>query len=103
MWCDWVGFPHLVFNNLSMDRKQLDLIADISKKMANYIGWDQIDIMMDLTYCIEGGCDLRLKEMCQADEMSLLHDIYGINSHLNHDTYQLEGGFLPRYAGKDED
>ena len=77
-----------------------DKIAQIARRAAAIIGCDSITIMMDLTYCIEGGCNLRLDDMLNAKEFDLMHDIFGINKYLNHATFQLEGGFWPRFAGK---
>ena len=79
--------------------KSDELIAKIAKRVAPIVGCDAITIMMDLTYCIQGGCNLRLEDMLNAREADLMHDIYGINQHLNHSTFELEGGFLPRFAG----
>lgn len=60
---------------------------------------DEIDVIMDLEACHCNACPLRLSEMEQADEFNLMHDINGINRHLNRYTGKLVGGFLPRYAG----
>lgn len=59
---------------------------------------DEQDIQMDLEACHCNGCPLRLDDMVQADDFNLMHDISGINVHLNHDTGKLEGWFLPRFA-----
>ena len=80
--------------------KSDELIAKIAKRVAPIVGCDAITIMMDLTYCIQGGCNLRLEDMLNAREADLMHDIYGINRHLNHSTFELESGFWPRFAGK---
>lgn len=74
------------------------LICEIAARAAMLANCDPIDIMMDLTYCIEGGCPLRLEDMLKADDFNLMHDIYGINAHLNHETHKLEGCFWPRFA-----
>lgn len=59
---------------------------------------DEVSIMMDLEACHCCGCPLWLTGMDQADDFNLMHDVTGINAHLNHDTGKLEGGFLPRHA-----
>ncbi len=74
-------------------------IVEIAKRAAAIAKCDVLTIIMDLTYCIEGGCNLRLDDMLNAREFDLMHDIYGINQHLNHETHKLEGGFWPRFAG----
>lgn len=58
---------------------------------------NEIDIMMDLEACHCNGCPLRLADMEQADDFNLMHDVTGINTHLNHDTGKLERCFLPRF------
>ena len=74
------------------------LICEIAARAAKIANWAPIDIMMDLTYCIKGGCPLRLEDMLGADDFNLMHDVYGINAYLNHRTRKLEGGFWPRFA-----
>lgn len=80
--------------------EQAKKIALIAERVAPYVGGDRLTIIMDLTFCIEGGCSLRLDDMLEAPVFDLLHDIYGINENLNHDTHKLENCFWPRYAGK---
>lgn len=59
---------------------------------------DELDIQMDLEACHCNGCPLRLADMEQADVFNLMHDVTGINAHLNPDTGKLERWFLPRFA-----
>ena len=59
---------------------------------------DELDIQMDLEACHCNGCPLRLADMEQADNFNLMHDVPGINAHLNHDTGKLERCFLPRFT-----
>lgn len=58
---------------------------------------DELDIQMDLEACHCNGCPLRLSEMEQADNFNLMHDVTGINVHLNRNTGKLERCFLPRF------
>ena len=74
-------------------------IAAIAKRAAQIAGCDALTFIIDLSYCIEGGCSLRLDDMMKADDFNLMHDIYGINKNLNHETFKLENCFLPRFAG----
>ena len=78
----------------------IEKIAERAVKISNN-NLDKIDIMMDLTYCIEGGCNLRLNAMFNSNDFDLMHDIYGISRHLDHSTYKLKNGFWPRFAGKE--
>lgn len=84
--------------------KETEMIATIAIRAADIYfkhGYkvNVIDIAMDLEACHCNGCPLRLADMEQADDFNLMHDITGINAHLNHDTGKLEGCFLPRFAG----
>ena len=85
-----------------MEKIDIWKISQIADRVSSAMNWDKTTIMMDLTYCIEGGCELRLTEMLNARIADLIHDICGINQHLNHETLKLEGGFLPRFAGKED-
>lgn len=78
-----------------MKRNLINKCADRAVAM---FGCKKIDIVMDLSYCIEGGCDLDLERLLNADDVNFGHDICGIHSYLNHETHQLEHNFLPRYA-----
>lgn len=59
---------------------------------------DALDIQMDLEACHCNGCPLHLADMEHADDLNLMHDISGINVHLDRRTGKLEGFFLPRFA-----
>lgn len=78
--------------------KKLYLINKCADRAVAMYGCKKIDIVMDLYYCIEGGCDLDLERLLNADDTNFGHDICGIHTYLNHETYQLEHNFLPRYA-----
>ena len=58
---------------------------------------DELDIQMDLEACPCNGCPLRLADMEQADNFNFMHDISGINMHLNRNTGELSKRFLPRF------
>jgi hypothetical protein len=58
----------------------------------------KLDILMDLSATHASGCPLRLYDLLKADESHLLHDLLGINRHLDRETGQLCGCFLPRFA-----
>lgn len=83
-----------------MTTEDAKLIREIAARAAKIAQCDPIDIGLSLMACIEGGCPLRLKEMLEADDFNLMHDVYGINAHLNRETYRLEDCFWPRFAGK---
>lgn len=81
-----------------MTTKDTKLIWEIAARAAKIAKCDPLDIGLDLIACIEGGCPLRLEDMLGADDFNLMHDVYGINAYLNHETHKLEGGFWPRFA-----
>lgn len=56
------------------------------------------NLLMDLQACHNNGCKLNLDAMINADDTDLIHDVFGINRHLNRDNGQLEDCFLPRFA-----
>ena len=47
--------------------------------------------------CHCNGCPRRLEDMASGDHFSLMHDIYGISSHINTSTGELDKRFLPRF------
>jgi len=59
---------------------------------------DHATVVMDLITVIDHGCPLHLDDMLHADASNFLHDIAGINRHLNRLTGKLEDCFLPRFA-----
>jgi hypothetical protein len=56
------------------------------------------DFWMDIlaTHC--NGCQLRLQKLLVANDFDFSHDVFGIRRHLNRQTGQLEGCFVPRFA-----
>ena len=54
--------------------------------------------MMDLLVLYDTGVEMRWDELLNAPVFDFMHDIDGINQHLNRRTYKLEDGFWPRYA-----
>jgi hypothetical protein len=62
---------------------------------------DRTDVFMDITATIIGGCKLRLDDWLAADDFNFLHDLVGIERHLNRQTFQIERGFLPRFARRE--
>lgn len=56
-----------------------------------------LTVRMDLT-CVHARTPLRFAEMADADDFNLSHDVFGIWRHLNRQTGDLGGFFLPRFA-----
>ena len=60
--------------------------------------YDKTTVMMDLLALLETGVEMRWDELLNAPLFDFMHDINGINQHLNRNTYKLEDCFWPRYA-----
>lgn len=90
-----------LFTATSKEREIIERIAKRACALYHKHGdtsVDEVNIIMDLEACHCNGCPLRLADMDQADDFNLMHDITGINAHINHDTGKLERWFLPRFA-----
>lgn len=61
-----------------------------------------LNIYLDLVATHANGCKLEAKRLYDADDFNLMHDIAGINRHLDRETGKLGGCFLPRFAAKQE-
>lgn len=59
---------------------------------------EKINLRMDLTACHNHGCKLDLRKLLRAPDSDFLHDIMGIGRHINRETGEIEGFFLPRCA-----
>ena len=75
--------------------KIADRAAALSAKFGHE--WEKIDALMDIDAC-HSSCPLKLDELLAADDFNFGHDVFGINRHLNRQTYELENCFLPRFA-----
>lgn len=74
------------------------LIDDIVLRVCGLIPEsDPVCVFMDIAACHLNGTPLKLQELLQADKTNFLHDIGGINRHLDRTTGELKAGFLPRY------
>ena len=80
------------------DRATLDVAGKIAHRAAALLGWSAGYVSMDIVATHTHGCPLALQALLDADEGDFLHDIGGINRHLDRDTGRLGDGFIPRYA-----
>jgi hypothetical protein len=81
----------------------LDLIKKIADRaVAVYalhdIRADRMTIVMDLTACHFRAQKLRLDDLLAADEFNLMHDVGGINRHLDRENSVLMNCFSPRFS-----
>lgn len=57
-----------------------------------------LDTILDLNAAHLNGCPLDLDRMLTAGDSDLMHDVRGINRHLDRETGKLKGKFMPRFA-----
>lgn len=57
-----------------------------------------LDVVMDLRACHANGNPLKLQELLDAKDSDFMHDLCGIQRHINRSTGQLEDYFSPRYS-----
>ena len=82
-----------------MDNKVIEIIGKIANRAVTINpAYDKSTVMMDLLVLYETGVEMRWEEFLNAPVFDFMHDINGINLHLNRDTYKLEDCFWPRYA-----
>lgn len=74
------------------------LCADIASRALGFgDSRKRLDILMDLE-AVHASVGLRLAELLAADDFNFQHDVDGIRRHLNRETGELGGHFLPRFA-----
>lgn len=59
---------------------------------------DRIELLMDIEACHCNGNPLRLDELVKAEESDFIHDIMGIQRHIDRTTGQLKDFFSPRFS-----
>ncbi len=80
-------------------KAEVELASDIGKRAVKLLGKGTVlTFAMDIEACHTHGCCLKLVDLLKARKSDFLHDVLGINSHINHTTGKLENYFLPRYA-----
>ena len=58
----------------------------------------RMDLLMDVEACHCNGCKLNLKGLLEAKDFDFIHDLVGIQEHIDRRTGQLQDYFLPRYS-----
>ncbi len=79
-------------------KAEIELSSDIAKRAVGLLGGKVMAFAMDIQACHTHGCCLKLVDLLKADNSNFLHDVIGINQHLDRDTGKLMDCFLPRYA-----
>lgn len=70
--------------------------ADIARESS--ISAQPLDFAMDIVATHANGCPLRLEDLLDANDVDFIHDVFGINRHIDRGTGQLQDCFVPRYA-----
>lgn len=58
---------------------------------------------MDLTACHANGCPVDWAMLLAADDLTFIHDVAGIQRHVNRETGKLEHCFVPRCAASNHE
>lgn len=58
------------------------------------------DVLMDISACHFSAQKLRLDDLLAADNANFIHDVAGINRHLNRETGKLMDCFSPRFSAR---
>ncbi len=59
---------------------------------------ERLDTLLDVMAVHQRIQPLRLADLLAADDLNFIHDITGINRHLDRDNYRLNDGFSPRFS-----
>lgn len=80
-------------------RAEMEMIARIAHR-ARALGDERehFNIAMDIDATHSYGMPLNLRVLYGFSNFDFMHDICGIASHLNRETYKLENHFVPRSA-----
>lgn len=86
--------------DLDLSPADMNIAEKITARAVEMLGdpADRLTFLMDLAATHLNGCPLDLQKLLDAPDLDFLHDILGINSHLDQSTGRLEGCFLPRCA-----
>ena len=83
--------------------------ADVAKRYESIVpanertGYGRINLIMDLTAAdgVNGNRPLDWDRLLAADDFNFMHDVCGISRHINRETGELEGFFLPRFTKRE--
>lgn len=81
----------------------LALIQKIADRAVNVYAQHEIrverkNVLMDISACHFSAQKLRLDDLLAADDFNFIHDVAGINRHLDRDNGRLSDGFSPRFS-----
>lgn len=86
--------------NWEMSEKEMDTIYKISERFKRDIvpEADLLIVNMDIAAAHLNGCPLNLDKLLNSQTGDFLHDVCGIQFHIDRETGKLEECFLPRCA-----
>jgi len=85
--------------NWNVSKEDLVKIGEIVEKAKTMkLVTDTLSLNMDLTTTHLNGCPLDLDKLLSFDDFDFVHDISGIQYHINRTTGELGNCFLPRCA-----
>lgn len=88
--------------NWKVTREEAETIGWIARRYVAEFGGDLTGVSMDITAAHANGCTLDLDGLLDADGFNFAHDVTGITRHIDRETGQIVGGFLPRFARKED-
>lgn len=82
------------------ERTVIFRIAVRAMNMADELGYrrELVDWEMDITATHRNGTPLKLKELCDSDNVNFAHDVFGIMRNIDRTTGEITNCFLPRFS-----
>lgn len=93
----------MLYNITTEDRNTIALIGQRFQQIASRLGReiDQLGIELDLIFCHLNDVQLDLERLLSADDSNFVHDVAGINRHIDRKTGKLQDCFYPRLAKRE--
>jgi hypothetical protein len=87
-----------------MGREELELVKQIAERSEKLTAemqiegmqYDRHELVMDLDAAYTSAGPFNLTRLLEFPDADFLHDIYGIRRHINRETGELTGCFMPR-------
>lgn len=85
-----------------VEMKLIGKIADraVTLYAKHNVRVERLDTLLDVMTVHQKAQALRLADLLAADDVNFIHDITGINRHLDRDNYKLNDGFSPRFSAR---
>ena len=82
-------------DDISLD--DLDVIVKIAERAGNELkGAERLEVALSVSWT-HTGWTLNLPDLLAAKPFDFAHDVYGMLAHLDPDTKELTGAFMPRF------